>query len=77
MPTDTFIRNNILRRIQRLPSGKLIELKKFVDKLDQTSFSKSEILSFAGSWSEIEESIFVDFTDELISKRKLNKRRFE
>ncbi|MGD8777335.1 MAG: hypothetical protein PVH88_00050 [Ignavibacteria bacterium] len=77
MPTDTSIRNSILRRIQRLPENKLNELKKFVDKLDQPSINKSETLSFAGSWGDIDDSLFSGFTEELISKRKTNKRRFE
>lgn len=77
MITDIQRRNQILRRISRLPKEKLNELDDFISKLEEGIKSKSKVLSYAGSWQDIDESVFNDFTDNLINNREINKRRID
>lgn len=57
MITDTKRRNQLLRRISRMPEDKLKELDDFVSKLEQGVSKKSRTLSFAGCWKDIEDSV--------------------
>ena len=77
MITETQIRSQILRRIQRIPSNRLVELNEFVSKLEQTSGNKDKILSFAGAWENLDSNAFDELTENLISNRQLNIRRNE
>lgn len=75
MITDTQIRNQILKRISRIPKEKLRELDEYVSKLEQGISKKSRVLSFAGAWKDIDDSTFDDLTKNLISNRQKNKQR--
>ena len=75
MPTDMQIRNRLLRRIQRIPADKLGELEDFMSTLEENASKKEKILSFAGAWKDMDESLFEDFTVNLIRNRRRNKRR--
>jgi hypothetical protein len=75
MVTDTQIRNQILRKINRIPTDKLKELDDFVSKLDQGIIQQPKALSFAGAWSDIDDTVFNDLTNDLISNRQRNRRR--
>ncbi len=75
MVTDTQIRNQLLRRIKRIPTDKLKELNDFVSQLEEATNRKDKILSFAGAWEHIDSSLFIEFTDNLIAKRERNRRR--
>lgn len=75
MNTETKIRSQILKRIQRIPSDRLNELNDFVSKLERTTGKKDRILSFAGAWENMESSIFDEFTANLISNRQKNRSR--
>ena len=77
MITDKQRKNQILMRIQKLPPDKIKELHEFMDKLEQETPKKRKILSYAGSWSDMDESTLNDLTKNLISRRQKNKRRFE
>ena len=77
MITETQIRSQILRRIQRIPSNRLVELNEFVSKLEQTSSNKDKILSFAGAWENLDSYAFDELTENLISNRQRNIRRNE
>ena len=77
MITETQIRSQILRRIQRIPSNRLVELNEFVSKLEQTSGNKDKILSFTGAWENLDSNAFDELTENLISNRQLNIRRNE
>jgi hypothetical protein len=77
MITDTQRRNQILRKISRIPTNKLKELDDFVSKLEKGIIQKSETLSFAGAWHDIDDTVFNDFTDDLISNRQRNRRRID
>jgi hypothetical protein len=73
--TDTQKRQQILRRIYRIPNEKLKELEDFISKLEPDNNKKDRILSFAGSWQNIDDSVFIELTENLISNRQRNKRR--
>ena len=75
MITDTQRRNQILRRISRIPKDKLKELDDYVSKLELESGKKPNTLSFAGAWQDIDESTFNELTGNLISNRQKNRRR--
>lgn len=77
MITDTQKRQQILRKIYRVPSEKLKELDDFISKLEQNINNKTKILSFAGAWQNIDDSILNDLTDNLISNRQKNRRRVD
>ena len=77
MITDAQIRNQIIRQIQRIPPEKLKELEDFILKLDESKNKKAKILSFAGAWKNIDGSVLNDLTENLISSRLKNKRRFD
>ena len=75
MITDTQKRQQILRKIYRVPSEKLKELDDFVSNLEKGIHKKSKNLSFAGAWQNIDDSVLKDLTENLISNRQRNKRR--
>jgi hypothetical protein len=73
MITNTQIRNQIFRKIQRIPADRLKELEMFLSKLEETTNKKDRNLSFAGAWENIDEHLFNEFTDNLIDRRQRNK----
>jgi len=77
MITDTQRRNQILRRISRIPKDKLKDLDDYVSKLEQGISKKTKTLSFAGSWQDIDNSVFNELTANLINNRKKNRRRID
>jgi len=77
MITDTQRRTQILRKINRIPVDKLEELDDFVSKLEENVVKKTRTLSFAGAWRDIDESVFKDLTQDLISNRQRNRRRID
>jgi hypothetical protein len=77
MITDTQRRNQILRRISRIPKDKLKELDEYVSKLEQEISKKSNTLSFAGAWEDMDNSTFDDLTKNLVSNRQKNRRRID
>jgi hypothetical protein len=68
-------RQQILRKVYRVPADKLSELDDFISKFDLDSHKKSKNLSFAGAWQNLDESVFAELTDNLIANRKKNIRR--
>ena len=77
MISDTQIRQQILRKIRRIPSNKLTDLNEYLSNLEQTTEKSTKVLSFSGSWNNIDESAFKELTDTLISNRNKNSRRFD
>ncbi len=75
MKTNTQIRNRILRKIQRIPADRLKELEVFVSKLEETTNKKEKNLSFAGAWKNIDDNLFNELTENLLDRRRRNKRR--
>ena len=77
MIADSQIRQQILRKIRRIPSNKLNDLNEYLSKLEQTTENASKILSYAGSWNNIDETAFDELTGNLIINRNKNSRRFD
>lgn len=75
MIAETKIRNQILRRIERMPGEQLSKLDKYLKKLELEKSKKDRILSYAGAWKDIDNDIFSEFTTEIITRRQENKRR--
>lgn len=75
MIAETKIRNQILRRIERMPGEQLSKLDKYLKKLELEITKKDRILSYAGAWKDMDDDIFREFTEELIVRRQENKRR--
>lgn len=77
MTSETKIRNQLIRRIQRIPLDKLNELTEFVARIEKTASSKDKTLSYAGSWENLDALTFDNLTRNLIENRQSNKRRYE
>ena len=77
MITDKQRKNQILRKIQNLPPDKLKKLQEYLNKLDKETPNSMKVLSYAGAWKDMDESAFKELTDQIISRRQNNKRRFE
>jgi hypothetical protein len=71
MITETQIRSQLIRRIQRIPSDKLSEL---LSRLERTSTKKDKNLSFAGTWANIDQDTFDSLTENLLDNHQSNKR---
>lgn len=77
MLTDTQIRNQIIRKIYQIPIDKLTEIDEFLSKLERDISIQKKNLSFAGVWKNIDESVFIDLTDNLIKNRTKNRKRID
>jgi hypothetical protein len=71
MTTETKVRNQILRRIERMSEEQLLKLDKYLKKLALEKTKKDRILSYAGAWKDMDDYIFSEFTDELITRRAM------
>ena len=77
MLTDTQRRNQILRRISKMSSDKLKDLDEYVLKLEQGAPKKTKSILYAGAWKDIDDSVFADFTTNLIDNRHKNRQRID
>jgi len=75
MITETKIRDKILKRINRIPVEQLTEVERYLKMLESQNTKKKKILSYAGSWKDLDDEVFRQFTNELITRRQENKRR--
>jgi len=69
MTTETKIRKQILRRIERIPDEHIAEIDDYLKKLENRSTKRDKILAYAGAWNDIDESVFREFTEELLTRR--------
>jgi hypothetical protein len=69
MDVKNKLRNSLIRKIQLLSTDKLTELSKELNKIEGKFKSKAETLKLAGSWSDLGEDVFSDFTEALHTKR--------
>ena len=66
MPED-FLRSRILERIDKIPGERLQEV---LDRLKEfREAPRDSVLSFAGAWSDMEESDFEEFLKEIERRR--------
>ena len=74
---ELHLRQRIFKMIKRVPSDKLSELLNHITKLEKSIEKQSKILSFAGSWKNIDDSAFDELTKDLITNRSRNSRRHD
>lgn len=73
--TNETLRNRILEEIQRIPETKLEEIYDFLHYF-RVGLGSSEtspafsVLPFAGAWSDMDESTFKEFEEEIQSRRR-------
>lgn len=72
---ETKKRNQILKRIERIPVEHLSDIEKYLKTLEAKNTRKSKVLSYAGVWKDLDDNIFQEFTEELIARREENKWR--
>ena len=63
------LRNNLIRKIQQLPTDKLTEMNNLLDKFENQFQSKDKILKLAGSWKDLGADFFIDLTKKLHERR--------
>lgn len=70
-------KKQIIHRINQLPDKKLWELERYVTKIEQTTIKNRprQVLSYAGSWHDLDGNVFTQFTDNLIKNRNKNRPR--
>ena len=76
MKTENRIRSQIIRQLNKMSTKKLKEIQKFLGELEENE-TQSKVLSYAGAWSDIDDSAMEDLTDNLIANRQKNQRRFD
>lgn len=69
------LKSNIVKRLNKFSKKKLEDVLRFLDKIEDTENRRENIMSFAGSWSLVEQNTFDDFTRHLLKRRKANKSR--
>ena len=77
MITNKQRRTQILRKIQNMPPDKLKKLQDYVNELEKETPRKRKVLSYAGAWGDTDDATLKELTDNITSRRKKNKRRFE
>ncbi len=58
-----------MHRIKRVPENRLKELDEYVAGLEQKMNQRERILSYAGVWKNIDDEVFDDLTENLLTKR--------
>ena len=66
MPED-FLRSRILEMIDKIPGARLQEVLDLLRSFREAP--QNSVLSFAGSWNDMEESDFKDFMEENDQRR--------
>lgn len=72
MNSQSKLRNNLIRKIQRLSIERLREISKQITSNEGKS-SKEKTLALAGSWNNLDEDIIQDFTSNLHQKRSIDR----
>jgi hypothetical protein len=75
--TKDKLKDKIINRISSMSRDRLKNIDEYIDQLEQKNKKKQEILSFAGSWKDIDEEVFNDFTDHLHANRTLGNDRIK
>ncbi len=63
------LRNNLIRKIQRLSMDKLTEISDLLSKIENQFKSKEKTLKLAGSWKDLDKDVFNNLTEELHDNR--------
>ena len=73
MDNKNKLRNSLIRKIQRLSADKLKEVNQLLSKFEFRFESKDSTLKLAGSWKELDNDLFDDFTSNLHHKRSIDR----
>lgn len=69
------LKERLKRRIDNLSEDKLNDVSQFMESLEIGN-NKGKLLSFAGSWNDIDDETFNELTKNLEDRRKNNRTRF-
>jgi len=69
------LKENLKERLEKLSEERLQEMSRFLETLEKEN-NKSDLLSFAGSWSDLEADAFEGLTKELGERRKTSRKRY-
>lgn len=69
------IKKKIYRKVERISNNKLNDILDFLKNIEKENKKKSEILSFAGCWKELESDTLDDLITNILERRKEDKRR--
>jgi len=75
MTIEAQIRTRLIYKIQQMPENKLQVIDRFLEELDDSLGKKEVIISYAGAWKDMDNSILDEFTDSLITRRESNRER--
>ncbi|MFN6945723.1 MAG: hypothetical protein ACK4ND_12320 [Cytophagaceae bacterium] len=69
------LKERLKRRIDNLSEDKLNDVSHFIESLEIGN-NKGKLLSFAGSWNDMEDETFNELTNRLEYRRKNNRTRY-
>lgn len=69
MLKDKDLRKKIISRIKDIPENKLKEIDQLLDAFLQENKKKIKLLSFAGSWRDMDEKEFTSIMKEIEKRR--------
>ena len=73
--TTKQLKERLIKRIENLSPEKLKDLSRFLESLE-TENNKIKVLTFAGSWANLDGETFEELTEKLKNRRKSNRTRF-
>ena len=77
MITETQRRNLLVKKLNRIPEEKLKEIEDYISTMECSSSLNAQPLSYAGAWTDIDDSLFKDFTENLAERRASGRRRVD
>lgn len=69
MTARSKIIQEIVDKIDTIPNNQLVQVLSYVEKIANLSKNKQLILSYAGSWKDIDDDLFADLTENLHQNR--------
>lgn len=69
------IKNKIIKRLDEISESKLDKVFNYIETLGGREKNTNEILSFAGTWNDIDSELFSEFTEKLLDRRTKNSGR--
>jgi len=60
---------DIVDKMDNIPNNQLEKVLSYVEKIETLSLKKQRILSYAGSWKDIDDDLFSDLTENLHQNR--------
>jgi hypothetical protein len=63
------LRNSLVRKIQQLSADKLTEINNLLSKIESQLKSKDKTLKLAGTWKDLDDSVFNEMTEKLHDNR--------